>query len=85
MDGGRRAAAEFDQRNRSNGRRLSAPAANYNGADSFTFRVNDGGLDSEAATVNINVTAVNDNPTAANDSATTDEDIAVLIGALVND
>ena len=32
------------------------PAANYNGADSFTFKVNDGTVDSAAATVSITVT-----------------------------
>src|SRR5207247_664567 len=32
------------------------PAANYNGSDSFTFKVNDGTVDSNVATVNINVT-----------------------------
>ena len=31
------------------------PAANYNGADSFTFKVNDGQADSAAATVSITV------------------------------
>ncbi len=39
------------------------PAANYSGADSFTFKVNDGTLDSSAATVSITVNAVNDAPT----------------------
>ena len=38
------------------------PAANYNGSDSFTFKANDGGLDSTPATVSINVSAVNDAP-----------------------
>ena len=38
------------------------PAANFNGADSFTFRVNDGLLDSPVATVAITVTPVNDAP-----------------------
>jgi hypothetical protein len=32
------------------------PNASYTGADSFTFRVNDGMLDSGAATVSITVT-----------------------------
>ena len=41
------------------------PGLNYNGSDSFTFKVNDGSLDSPAATVSINVTAVNDPPTFA--------------------
>lgn len=39
------------------------PNGNYNGPDSFTFRVNDGSLDSNIATVSITVTAVNDPPT----------------------
>ncbi len=38
------------------------PAANYNGSDSFTFRVNDGYVNSATATVTISVTAVNDTP-----------------------
>jgi|GEM_PF-3859963 len=39
------------------------PAANFKGADSFTFRANDGSANSATATVNITVTAVNDPPT----------------------
>ena len=39
------------------------PNANYNGPDSFTFKVNDGALDSvTTATVSITVSAVNDIP-----------------------
>jgi hypothetical protein len=38
------------------------PAANYNGPDVFTFRVNDGGADSNVATVSITVRPVNDAP-----------------------
>ncbi|MEO8216509.1 MAG: Ig-like domain-containing protein [Acidobacteriota bacterium] len=34
------------------------PAAGFNGSDSFTFRVNDGQVNSSPATVSINVTAV---------------------------
>ncbi|HEV7374688.1 MAG TPA: Ig-like domain-containing protein [Pyrinomonadaceae bacterium] len=56
------------------------PAANYNGGDSFTFKVTDGGdgssaaLSSSEATVSISVTAVNDAPTANSQSAATNED-----------
>ncbi len=41
------------------------PAQDYNGSDSFTFRANDGALDSNTATVAITVTAVNDAPILA--------------------
>src|SRR5207245_2366312 len=57
------------------------PAANYNGSDSFTFKANDGSLDSNVATVTITVAAVNDAPVAANDSYTTDEDTALTVAA----
>ena len=50
------------------------PAANYNGPDSFTFKANDGTLDSNVATVTITVTAVNDAPVAVNGALTTLED-----------
>ena len=38
------------------------PTTNLNGSDSFTFTVNDGNLNSAAATVSISITAVNDSP-----------------------
>jgi hypothetical protein len=38
------------------------PAANYNGSDSFTFKVNDGRLDSGIATVSITIVPVDDAP-----------------------
>ncbi len=40
--------------------RTYTPDANYHGPDSFTFKVNDGTVDSSAATVNIDVTPLND-------------------------
>lgn len=49
------------------------PAANFNGADSFTFRVFDGYV-SSTATVSLTVTAVNDAPVAQNQSPGTPED-----------
>ncbi|NOT58865.1 MAG: tandem-95 repeat protein, partial [Acidobacteria bacterium] len=39
------------------------PALNFAGSDQFTFKVNDGTVDSSLATVTINVTQVNDAPT----------------------
>ena len=38
------------------------PAENYNGTDSFTFKANDGTVDSNVAKVTITITAVNDAP-----------------------
>jgi large repetitive protein len=42
------------------------PTNNYNGPDSFTFKVNDGTVDSAVATVSITVNSVNDIPVATN-------------------
>ncbi len=61
------------------------PSANYHGADSFTFTVNDGEADSAEATVAIGVTAVDDPPVAVDDDATTEEGIPVIIDVLDND
>ena len=44
------------------------PTADYNGADSFTYKANDGAADSIVATVNLSVTAANDAPTATADT-----------------
>jgi len=57
------------------------PAANYNGPDSFTFKANDGSLDSNTATVSITVTAVNDAPVAVADSYTTAENTQLSVTA----
>jgi Bacterial Ig domain len=38
------------------------PDADYNGGDTFTYRVNDGTVNSIAATVSVTITAVNDAP-----------------------
>lgn len=64
------------------------PAANYSGADSFTYVSNDGSLNSNIATVSISVTAVNDAPLAGNDAYSIAEDNALAIaapGVMVND
>ncbi len=44
------------------------PNSNFNGADTFTYIVTDGDLDSNAATVTINVNAINDAPVANEDT-----------------
>ena len=49
--------------------RTYTPNANFNGSDSFTFKANDGSLDSNAATVSLTVTPVNDAPVANNDGS----------------
>jgi len=53
------------------------PALNYNGADSFTFKANDGEFDSNTASVDITVTPLNDPPSADGSSIITDEDTQV--------
>ncbi|MEZ4711093.1 MAG: Ig-like domain-containing protein [Caldilineaceae bacterium] len=61
------------------------PAADYNGPDAFTFKVNDGLVDSNVATINITVNPVNDPPVALDDTATTDEDTPVTVNVQAND
>src|SRR5207247_7951216 len=64
------------------------PAANDNGPDSFTYKVSDGTLDSNVATVAVTVTPVNDAPVAGNDSYSAVEDTALAVaapGVLAND
>jgi VCBS repeat-containing protein len=55
------------------------PNTHYTGADSITFRVNDGILDSTTAVVSITVNPVNDLPTAIAGTATVNEDGSVNI------
>ncbi|MEK7949894.1 Ig-like domain-containing protein [Luteolibacter soli] len=55
------------------------PAANATGSDSFTYRANDGALNSANATVSITITPVNDLPVASAKSATVAEDGQVAI------
>src|SRR5205823_9303329 len=64
------------------------PNADYNGPDSFTYKANDGNLDSSVATVSLTVTAVNDAPVVANDAYSTAEDTPLSVsapGLLAND
>src|SRR5262249_21087123 len=65
-----------------------SPAPNYHGPDSFTYRANDGTVDSNVATVSITVTPVNDAPAAASDAYSTAEDTVLVVaapGVLAND
>src|SRR5205807_291113 len=58
-----------------------APAANYNGADSFTYKANDGAADSNTATVSLTVTAVKIGRASGRDSYTTAEDTPLTVSA----
>ncbi len=64
-----------------NGSFRYTPVANFNGPDSFTYQVSDGGLTSNIANVAINVTSVNDAPIVVNDTYSTSEDITLTISA----
>jgi len=55
------------------------PAANYNGPDSFTFRVWDGAAFSNTATVSITVTPVNDPPVANPQSVSTPQNTQLAV------
>lgn len=55
------------------------PNENFNGADSLSFKVSDGSLESAIATVNITVNPVNDAPSADDQTVATDEDTAMTI------
>lgn len=65
------------------------PSANYNGLDSFTFKANDGELDSNIATVTITVTPVNDWVVANDDAYETYANVNLVVneadGVLAND
>jgi len=63
------------------------PTADYFGTDTFTYRLSDGPLESNLATVSITLTPVNDAPVVADVQATTAEDTALVIalGAYATD
>ncbi|MEI6606050.1 MAG: Ig-like domain-containing protein, partial [Verrucomicrobiota bacterium] len=64
---------------------IYTPAAGFRGADSFTFKANDGTIDSAPATVSLTVTAVNHAPVAAAQSVSTAEDTALAITLTATD
>ncbi|MEZ4659058.1 MAG: Ig-like domain-containing protein [Caldilineaceae bacterium] len=64
------------------------PKAGFNGSDSFTFRVHDGTVDSDAAVVTILVEEQGDTnhpPTAGADAVTTTVGVTITINVLAND
>lgn len=56
-----------------------APQLNFNGADSFTFKVNDGAADSPTALVTLTVAPVNDAPVAEAQSLNVTHDVALAV------
>lgn len=58
---------------------IYTPAPNFNGADSFTFRVSDGPADSNVATINITVNPIADTPVAIAQPVATLEETPVGI------
>lgn len=64
------------------------PDADFNGSDSFTYKANDGSVDSNEAVVNITVRAVNDAPVARGDAYGTSQGVLLNVpapGVLGND
>ncbi|CAH9050682.1 Virginiamycin B lyase [Pseudoalteromonas holothuriae] len=65
---------------------IYTPNANENKEDSFKYVIADGdGVESNEATVSINIGAVNDLPVVGDDSVTTNEDEGVTLAILSND
>jgi cysteine-rich repeat protein len=64
---------------------IYTPAADYNGADAFTYTVGDGNGGEATATVTLAVAAVNDAPVARGDAASVLEDGSVVIDVVAND
>ena len=67
---------------------IYTPVLNYNGSDSFTYKVNDGSADSNVATVTITIQPVNDAPVATSDNRDMVENSVLTVvapGVLEND
>jgi subtilisin family serine protease len=62
-----------------------APAANYNGPDSFSYTVQDNVGFTDTGTVTVTVSPVNDPPTAVNDAVSTNEDTPAAFNVVAND
>ncbi|MCF6386576.1 Ig-like domain-containing protein [Mycobacterium sp. MBM] len=61
------------------------PTANYTGSDVFTYKANDGTVNSNTTVVSITVSPVNDTPVAVSDAYSTNEDSALNGNVLSND
>lgn len=55
------------------------PEADFSGAASFSYTINDGNLGTSTAKVVVNVSSANDNPVAVQDNIQLDEDTEILI------
>ncbi len=64
---------------------IYTPKPDFNGLDSFVFKVNDGKTDSKPATVLIKIAPVNDAPKANPDAAETLENTPISINVTAND
>lgn len=64
---------------------IYTPNRNAYGTDTFTFKVNDGRIDSRRGIITITINSVNDLPVTTADSVIIDEDSQVMINVLVND
>ena len=68
-----------------NGTISYTPNPNFNGSDSFTFKANDGLVDSNVATVTVTVAPVNDAPVAIDDVISTTEETPIAFAVSAND
>jgi hypothetical protein len=67
------------------GKLVYTPRSGFVGADSFTFKVNDGTVDSSAATVSLDVAHVNNPPVAGEGTVATQEDVPVAVTLAATD
>jgi hypothetical protein len=61
------------------------PTPNFNGSDSFAYKITDADGETSTATVMVTVVAQNDVPQAFADAVSTPEDTAIVINVLMND
>ena len=62
-----------------------SPDTDFNGTDSFTFKVNDGTVDSNLAVVSITLNPINDKPIAYSQYLTTTQETQIAIALLGSD
>lgn len=69
----------------SDGKLMYTPQGGFVGPDSFTFKVNDGTMDSSSATVSMDVVHVNNPPVVADGALTMQEDVPAAITLTATD